>query len=93
MKNIKRLKKLLKLQSESEAQIRVEGFTPETLKETIKEQKNQIRGNLNSLGWILMFLIFIPLALMQLGMSSESAFFTSYISGGIIALLLDKLNK
>lgn len=91
IKDIKELKRLLKLRERSEAQMHVEGFTPEILKNTIEKQKNKIEHEFNGLGWFLIFLIIIPLALMQLGMSQESAIFTSYISGGIIIVILHKI--
>lgn len=87
-KDIKKLKKLLRLKEENEAQIRIEGFTPETLKDAVEKQRNKMVHELNGIGWLLVFLIIIPLALTGLGMSIESAAFISYISGGIIIFIL-----
>lgn len=92
IKDIKKLKELLKLREKSEAQMRDEGFTTETLKGEIKKFQDNILKELNVSCWVLMFLIFIPLALMQLGLKWETAFMISYFSGGIIAgIILPKL--
>ena len=91
IKDIKKLRKLLKLKEKGEAQMRVEGFTIEMIKKAIETQKNKVMHELNNLGWFLVFLIFIPLALMQFGLKWEIAFMVSYFFGGIITFILHKL--
>jgi len=77
-KDIKKLRRLLKLQEESEAQIRIEGKTPEGLKDEIEWQQNEVKKNVNAFGWILMFGVVIPLALMEVGFSEDVAFAINY---------------
>lgn len=86
--DIKKLKKLLKLKEKDESQIRIEGFTLKELEDTIKKRQDEISGNINGLGWLLMFLIVIPLALTALGVSMEAAGLTSYFSAAIIFMFI-----
>ena len=81
---LKELRKLQKIKESGEAQMRFDGFTPETIEKRIEEEKNKIVKNINSAGWFIVFLIFIPLALMQLGLSSDLAIYISYITAGIL---------
>jgi len=92
--DIKKLRKLLKLQEKSEAQIHSEGFTPEVLKDIIEKQQNKIEKDINGFGWLLMFLIVIPLALTGLGVSVDTAILITYFGGGLIFLfILPKITR
>ena len=86
--DIKKLRRLLKLQEQGEAQMRIEGFTPETLKDAIKRRQDEIVKNINAGGWILMFLIVIPLALTGIGISTGVSCAMSYSSVIIIFVFI-----
>jgi len=87
-KDFKKLKRLLKLQEKTESQIRHEGFSRESLRDAIKKKQDDVAITINVLGWVLMFIIFIPLALANLGMSIDTASFISYISAVIIFIFI-----
>ena len=93
IKDIKKLKKLEKLQNSGKVNIiNTEKYTPETLKNEIENLRSNIAKELNGLGWFLMFLIFIPLALMQFGFKWEVASMGSYFFGGIlVGIILPKI--
>lgn len=93
IKDIKKLKKLEKLQNSGKVNIiNTEKYTPETLKNEIENLRSNIAKELNGLGWFLMFLIFIPLALMQFGLKWEVASMGSYFFGGIlVGIILPKI--
>lgn len=86
--NTKKLRRLLKLQEEDEAQMRSKGFTPETLKVEIKWLQDRIAKDINAGGWILMFLIVIPLALMEIGFSIRASVFICYLGAGTIFMFI-----
>lgn len=85
------LRRLRKLSESGEGQIRFEGFTPETLDKRIEKERRKVTKELNSVGWVLVIIFIFPTALMQLGMSIESASFTSYMVSGIVLWVLHKL--
>lgn len=92
----KRLKKMIKLDKEgNEGRIRGDGFTPESLKDEIKKElekrKDNLERNINAVGWLIVFLIIIPRALISFGIAGDTAVGVSYMSGMIIYFIISKI--
>ena len=90
IKKIKKLRKLNTLKFEKESKLNTQGYTQESLESEIKILKEKIKKNLNDLGWLIVLIIILPLALMQIGLSLEAAFLVSYLGGGLLYFILDK---
>ncbi len=88
-KDIKKLRKLLKLQESGETQMRFDGYTPEGLKNAIKHQRDKLAREINYWGWFIVFLIFVPIALIKLfRFSFASASIISLFSAAIIFIFI-----
>ena len=96
IKKLKELKKLNRLRFENtlnkgKSQLNTQGCTQEALESEIRTLKEKIEKDLNGMGWLIVLIIILPLALMQIGLSLEIAFLVSYLGGGLLYFTLDKI--
>ncbi len=87
----KDLKKLKKLSELDDFELKINGYTRDILEEKLEQEKRNITKNLNYIGWILVVFFVFPLALMQLGMTMESAEMTSWLALGFVLWILSRI--
>lgn len=91
IKKIRKIRKLNNLKFLEESQLNIQGYSQSSLENEIKMLKEKIEKDLNAMGWLIVLMIVLPLALIQIGLSPQSAFPVSYLGGGLLYFILVKI--